>query len=202
MTNRQSEKKASDISVLLGVHELDNPNETGRKSYAVESIHVHNQWNPHTTQFDADIAVLKLSVDVTFGTWIQPVCIAKLVAPLKNTNKGVIVGFGKSEKSAPHENVPMKANTPIRSSDDCYAEFPSLIKLATYRTFCGGYANGTGACTGDSGGGLTVVQDDVHYLRGIVSASLHGTEYGCDVESYSIFTDIKNYLPFLKSFLN
>jgi hypothetical protein len=162
---------------------------------------MHLQFDPYSNQLDADIAVLKLSVDVTFGTWIQPVCIAKILAPLKNFNEGVVVGFGKTEKQGTHLNVPTKTNMPIKTVEVCYSEFPSLDKLASYRTFCGGFANGTGACTGDNGGGLTVVQDGVYYLRGIVSASLHGTNYGCDVESYSIFTDVKNYLPFLKDFL-
>ncbi|KAL7011481.1 hypothetical protein ACKWTF_014277 [Chironomus riparius] len=193
------EKEASDISVLLGADELDNPNEQGRKKFSVESIHIHNAWNPHTIKYDADIAVLKLSGNVTFGTWIQPVCIAKFNAPLSYFKTGIVVGFGKTEKAGTHSNVPMKANTPIRESDDCYNEYPSLIKIASHKTFCGGFANGTGACTGDSGGGLTVVQDDVHYLRGIVSASLHGTDYGCNVESYSIFTDVKFFLPFMKN---
>ena len=125
-------------------------------------------------------------------------CLPKVSAPLKNFNYGVVVGFGKSETSGPHENIPKKAETPIKSSDDCYSEFPSLLNIASHRTFCGGFANGTGSCTGDSGGGLTVVQDDVHYLRGIVSASLHATEYGCDVKSYSIFTDIRFFVNFIK----
>ena len=166
----------------------------------MESINPHNDWNPHTAKFDADIAVLRLNEDVTFGMYIQPVCLASISRNLVHFSDGIIIGFGKTEKAGPHSNVPMKANTPIRKSDDCYNEFPSILNIASRRTFCGGFANGTGACNGDSGGGLTVVQDDVHYLRGIVSASLHGTEYGCDVESYSIFTDVKNFIAYLKGF--
>lgn len=135
---------------------------------------------------------------VKFGAWIQPVCLPKVSAPLKNFNYGEVVGFGKFDKSGKHSNIPRKANTPIRKSDDCYNEFPQLLNIASHKTFCGGFANGTGVCNGDSGGGLTVIQDEVHYLRGIVSASLHGTEYGCDVESYSIFTDIRYYFNFIK----
>jgi len=189
-----------DLTVLLGAHHLDNPNDIGKRTYEVKSIHPHDDWNPHTAKFDADIAVLRLSEDVSFGTYIQPVCLAKFGVSLKNYNDGIVIGFGKSENSFSHSNVPIKANIPIRTSEDCYAEYPSILNIASRRTFCGGFANGTGACTGDSGGGLTVVQDDVHYLRGIVSASLHGAEYGCDVESYSIFTDMKFFLNFIKKF--
>lgn len=160
---------------------------------------MERNWNPTTRKFDSDIAVLKMNEAVKFGTWIQPVCLPKISKILKNFNYGEVVGFGKFDKSGMHSNIPRKANTPIRKSDDCYNEFPQLSNIASHKTFCGGFANGTGVCNGDSGGGLYVVQDDVYYLRGIVSASLHGTDYGCDVESYSIFTDIRFHLNFIKA---
>ncbi|CAH1733773.1 unnamed protein product [Chironomus riparius] len=193
------EKTPGDFVVLLGAHQLDNENEVGRKTHLVSNIRVDRNWNPNSKKFDADIAVLELNEEAKFGTWIQPVCLPKISAPLKNFKFGEVVGFGKTEKEGTHSNFPMKANTPIRKSDDCYNEYPTLLNIASHKTFCGGFANGTGACTGDSGGGLTVVQDDVHYLRGIVSASLHGTDYECNVESYSIFTDIRYYFNFIKN---
>ncbi|KAL7011478.1 hypothetical protein ACKWTF_014276 [Chironomus riparius] len=194
------EMQPEDLTVLLGAHQLNSPNDIGKRSYGVESINPHNNWNPHTVKYDADIAVLRLNEDVSFSTYIQPVCLASLSMSLSPFKNGIVVGFGKSETSYSHENVPIKANTPIRSAQDCYNEFPSILNIASRRTFCGGYANGTGACTGDSGSGLTVVQDEVHYLRGIVSASLKDETYGCDLNSYSIFTDLKFYLNFIKKF--
>jgi len=191
------EKTPDDFYILLGAHHLDDVNESGRKNHLVSSIRIDRNWNPYSSKLDADIAVLETNEEVKFGTWIQPVCIAKVSAAIKNFNYGIVVGFGKTEKHGAH--FPWKAYIPIRNSVDCYNEFPSLLNIASHKTFCGGFANGTGACTGDSGGGLTVVQDDVHYLRGIVSASLHGAEYGCDVESYNIYTDIRYYMNFIKS---
>lgn len=45
---------------------------------------------------------------------------------------------------------------------------------------------GTGAANGDSGGGLTFVHDDLHYLHGVVSTKVK------DVNSFITFTDISN----------
>jgi secreted trypsin-like serine protease len=193
------EKTPGDFRVLLGAHELDNENEKGRKYHLVSDIRIDRNWNPNAKKFDSDIAILKMNEEIKFGTWIQPVCIPKISAPIGNIKFGEVVGFGKYDRSGLHSNIPKKANTPIRKSDDCYNEFPELLNIASHKTFCGGFANGTGVCTGDSGGGLTVIEDDVHYLRGIVSASLHGTDYGCDVQSYSIFTDVRFFYTLIKN---
>jgi hypothetical protein len=171
--------------------------EVGRVSTGVQSIEINPKWNPLGGKFDADIAVLVLDEDVEFNYYIQPVCITRSGKDIVHYTDGIIVGFGKSERSNSHENVPIKANTPIRTAQDCYDEFPSLLNIASHRTFCGGFANGTGSCTGDSGGGLTIVSNGRHYLRGIISASLYAQEYGCDVNSYSIFTDMRFFVKFV-----
>ena len=151
------EKQPEDITVLLGAHNLAANNEVGRTTLGVESIHTHNNWNPMVERFDADIAVLILNEEVEFNHYIQPACMAKVGINIKDFTEGVIVGFGKTENSVAHSDVPRKADTPIKKSIDCYHEFPRLVNIASYRTACGGHANGTGSCTGDSGGGLTVV---------------------------------------------
>jgi len=186
--------------VLLGVHDLHNESEVGREEHLVSDIRIHRNWNPNLTSFNADIAVLKMKEEVKFSTWIQPVCMSKLMSLLNNFQIGETVGFGRSSPSESNESVILKKmSTPIHNNDYCFNMFPSLINIAKFRTFCGGFANETESC--DNGGnGMTVVQDGVHYLRGIVSASLRGGSTGCSTDAYTIFTDIRYYLSFLKSF--
>ena len=183
--------------VILGGHNLDNAMEVGRVSTGVKSIKIHRDWNPRVEKFDADIAVLILEDEIDFNYYIQPVCMTRIGKDILSYTEGIIVGFGKSEDSKSHQNVPMKANTPIRTASECYEEFPNLVNISTQRTFCGGFANGTGSCTGDSGGGLTIVSGGRHFLRGVISASLYDQKYGCDVNSYSIFTDMRFYVKFV-----
>ena len=182
----------------MGAQHLDNLNEVGRLSVGVSKIIVSKKWNPQVERYNGDIAVLILDDDVTFTHYVQPACLSKKSIDLKDLNEGVIVGFGKSESSVSHENEPRKATTPIQKTEECIKKYPNLGGIAAHGTFCGGYANGTGSCTGDSGGGLTVVNNGRHFLRGIVSASLYGNKYGCNVEAYAIFTDMRFYITFVR----
>lgn len=185
--------------VLLGAQKINKSNEIGRVTVEVSKILVHSSWNPQIDRYNGDIAVLILEQNVAFSNYIQPVCLPKIGVKMKNLNDGVIVGFGKSESSVSHENEPSKASTPIQDAVKCFSKFPKLAGIAAHKTFCGGNANGTGACTGDSGGGLTVVSNGRHFLRGIVSASLYADKYGCDVDSYAIFTDMRFYISYVKN---
>ncbi|KAL7011480.1 hypothetical protein ACKWTF_014276 [Chironomus riparius] len=87
------EMQPEDLTVLLGAHQLNSPNDIGKRSYGVESINPHNNWNPHTVKYDADIAVLRLNEDVSFSTYIQPVCLASLSMSLSPFKNGIVVGF-------------------------------------------------------------------------------------------------------------
>jgi len=67
------------------------------------------------------------------------------------------------------------------------------------RSFCGGYANGTGICTGDAGSGLIIAHEGIHYLRGIVSTSLMNEHGECDKNKHSIFTDVLSFYDWIKT---
>lgn len=72
-----------------------------------------------------------------------------------------------------------------------------LGKISSGRTFCGGQGRGVGVCQGDSGSGLFVVHDGAYYLRGVVSSSLYNGHLGCDVENYSVFTDVLKFYDWI-----
>jgi len=111
---------------------------------------------------------------------------------------GIVVGFGRSEdKTKIHENIPKMLETPIHSNEDCFLENHVLATLSSKRTFCAGTGTGIGVCKGDSGSGLIVNDGNAYYLRGIVSSSLIGGPYGCDLDAYSIFTDVTKYIEWI-----
>ena len=185
--------------VLLGAYDLKNSYEAGRSSTSVQSINMHPDWNPNSESFDADIAVLVLENQVLFSSTIQPICgIRNQNSNIARIKKGFVVGYGRSEdKSKVHENIPKIIETPIHTNENCFLENHSLIKLSSSRTFCGGTGNGTGVCNGDSGSGLIVTDGNTFYLRGIVSSSLVGGPYGCNVDTYSVFTDVTKYVDWI-----
>ena len=135
------------MTILLGAYGLNNTLESSRASFAVQSIDMHPDWNPHGDSFDADIAVLVLESQVTFNTNIQSICLALPESNAAVINKGFVDGYGKSENETKvHENIPKIIETPIHNNLDCFYKNYLLAKLSSRRTFCGGTGNGTGVC--------------------------------------------------------
>jgi len=139
--------------------------------------------------FDADIAIITLEEPVQFTKYIQPICLNP-----PHASKGFVVGYGKSEDlSKIHENIPKIIETPIHDNANCFLKNQQLVSISSSRTFCGGSGEGTGVCIGDSGSGLFVSYQQTFYFRGIVSSSLFKFGKSCDVDTYSVFTDINQF---------
>ena len=69
----------------------------------------------------------------------------------------------------------------------------------TARTFCGGPGDGRGICVGDSGSGLYVLYNNRYYLRGIASAAAATNVNDCDINTFSVFTDAKDFCGWIQS---
>ncbi|XP_070504864.1 uncharacterized protein [Chironomus tepperi] len=185
----------SELKVLLGAFNLNERFEVGLKIAVVQKIHMHNDWNPNSVSFDSDIAVLVLESKIIFDNYIQPICMGSNIEHVKN---GFVVGFGKSEDETKiHENIPKVLETPIHSNEDCFLVKSELANLSSKKTFCAGTGNGIGVCNGDSGSGLVVQYNGSYYLRGIVSSSLKGDKYECDVNSYAVCTNVLNFTDWI-----
>lgn len=170
------------------MHDLSDPLEIGKVSASVENIRIHPDWNPSTSSYDSDIAVIDLRNVVQFSQYIQPICLITHYSQPTTIDTGYVVGYGKSRVNL--ETTPTFMTSPILDKRFCVEENKLLDQLLSPRSFCGGYANGTGACSGDSGSGLFVLHDGTFYLRGIVSASLLDALNECNVNTRTIFTDV------------
>jgi secreted trypsin-like serine protease len=185
--------RSQDIVALLGAYDLNILHEAGRSIFAIQKIEIHPDWLYQSVQYDADIAVLVLIGEVQFTPYIQPVCLIKTRRIAEITN-GVAVGYGKSEdRSKYHENIPKVIDTPIYTNQQCFQSNQNLAIISSGRTFCGGLGKGVGVCKGDSGGGVFVTAGNVYYLRGIVSSSLRDANHECDVDNYSVFTNVLKF---------
>ncbi|XP_070508952.1 uncharacterized protein [Chironomus tepperi] len=191
--NNETDFKAHQIIVVVGVHDINDTNEIGRSNIAVKRIIIHRDWNPSAISFDADIAILELDQEIHFTNYIQPICLA--TPDLNNVTDGFVAGFGKSE-SGYVENIAKTIPVPIHDSKLC-VESRDHAEIFSARSICGGSADGVGVCQGDSGSGLIIKHNGIYYLRGLVSASLHEPTYGCNVHAYSIFTDVTKFSVFV-----
>jgi Trypsin len=189
-----------EIVIMLGQYDLDATFEVGRIVVSPKKIVIHPDWNSRLKAFDADLAVIELEDEIQFNEYIQPICLWEdFQNPIASS--GIIIGYGKSENfSKRHENIPKVLDVPIHYNEDCFLHEPNLAKLSSKRTFCGGSADGTGACVGDSGSPLMIDVDGVYYLRGIVSSSLRDPMKNCDVTKYGVYTNALKFKNWLKNY--
>lgn len=153
---------------------------------------MHDNWNPSTTEFEGDIAILKLSGPVTLNELIMPVCIANSQT-FSNLN-GTVVGWGIYDDTNRPSEIPKKANIPILDDIDCLKMNPSLTKVISKDVFCAGRV-GAGVCRGDSGSDYYVEQDGRFHVRGLVSSAVVKK---CSESDSALYSDILKNLDFIQ----
>lgn len=189
---------ARNVLAIFGAHNLANSYEPQRYSVSPKKIHIHKEWNHLTRAYDADISLLEFEAgSIHFNTFVQPICPLDAENVSKMT-EGTVIGWGKSENpNNYHENIPKLINTIIQTNEKCLPGQGDLAVLSSERTFCAGLRNGSGVCSGDSGGGLFFKVDEVYYLKGIVSSSLLKDD-GCDTSRNAIYTNVPEYMDWIR----
>lgn len=179
--------------VLLNMWDWNNgPTAIVRRS--VESIVVHPNYSSST--LDNDIALMKLSEKVDFGTGIKPVCLPSPSADFTGQS-ATAVGWGTSSFGGSQLEIANEITVPIRTQAECTAVYSNYI---TGNMFCAGLAaGGKDSCQGDSGGPLTLeAADGSHSLAGVVSWGS-----GCaDPGVYGVYTDVRNYVGWIQETAN
>jgi secreted trypsin-like serine protease len=198
-------KSAKDIVAWVGKHNLDRKNETGSVAHYVGELIIHEDWEHNGYDFDADIALLllKTEVDLTQEQFVWIVC---LPTPSQGevTGNGTVVGFGVSERSEAdgekHDSTPNELTLPAVTQDEC-SKNHNLHGMSSNRTFCAGFENqGKSACKGDSGGGFYQYDygSKSYILAGIVSSSPRDRSGGCNINDYSVFTDVSKFVGWIQ----
>ena len=181
-----------DVLVVLG-----NTNrlvdEMTEDTHKVGEILIHPSYSPET--LDYDIAVLKLSCNVTYSPYVRKVCMPDCnnTTDLYKTGKMcTAAGWGATDYQvgeAFHLSTHLlHIELPVADKEECkkLSEYP-----ITPRMFCAGDASGEkGICKGDSGGPFFCqTESELRWvLIGIVSWG-----EGCKrARKHDIFTDICN----------
>lgn len=202
---RQSIKtKAYSVTAFVGRHNLTVVNETGAVEHSLWRVIIHDDWNSEHPRFDADIALAVLENDVAFNNHVEPVC---LPTSTDETISGLanVVGWGRSEKSdelgLDYDPTPNELEVPLVDREKCVTEVSKLRNPASFRAFCAGFVNESkSACNGDSGGGLYSLNDfsGNFEVKGIVSSSLVDEEGRCNIQVYTLFTDVRKFVDWIE----
>ncbi|KAJ6635546.1 Platelet glycoprotein V [Pseudolycoriella hygida] len=184
-----------DVEVRLGAHNLTTVEEFGAVKRNVTEIIVHPDWKTYGDSFDADLAILVLSENVSFSNFIQPICLPVddvVVDGALIDVRGTVVGWGLTENNTHYNDVPKKAEAMAISNTLCYRTEPEIITSSSLRSFCAKGVDGT-PNKGDSGGGFFVVSQGTWIQYGIVSAVRTSETGYADLNSLSIYVNIKSF---------
>ncbi|XP_072224717.1 chymotrypsin-like protease CTRL-1, partial [Leuresthes tenuis] len=158
----------SGLTVYLGrqSQEGSNPNEVSR---TVSQIIRHPDYNSGTN-FNNDIALLRLSSSVNFTNFIAPVCLAASNSTFFSGIDTWVTGWGNigSGVSLPSPQNLMEVEVPIAGNRQCKCSYG--VNAITENMVCAGLAEGgKDSCQGDSGGPLVSKQGGRWIQAGIVS---------------------------------
>lgn len=178
----------------LGAFNLTKKNEADSVRINVSKIFVHPEWNVYADEYDANVAILVLTYDITFTNYIRPVCLPADNTAIDGYNINVVgnvVGWGLAENRA-HEEIPRHADIRALNDSYCYLHDKDIVSMSSARTFCGGYGDGT-PNAGDAGGGFFVKFGSVWVQYGIISASRTDGIGQIVIDSYSVYANVKSF---------
>ncbi|XP_029437728.1 complement C1s subcomponent [Rhinatrema bivittatum] len=166
-------------------------------------IKVHPGWKTggileSRSDFDNDIALIKLEKKVTMNKLLSPICLPGRDPKytLDSTSFGYISGWGRTEKAKQAKYL-HKAMIPVVSMEKCKSVKVADTDTSNYvfsdNMICAGGGKND-SCQGDSGGAFVLEDPYVpngYYAGGIVS-------WGPLCGTYGIYTKVSNYLDWIE----
>ncbi|KAI4896909.1 hypothetical protein NFI96_031595 [Prochilodus magdalenae] len=166
---------------------------------AIASLHVHPGYknNAMRTNFDNDIALIKLNSSITFNMNVMPVCLPPQDADLSSS--GWVSGFGLTE----HYHTANKLRyitLPVVEQELCHKSIETEravredVAPLTANMFCAGLPEGgKDTCSGDSGSAFVMKDRDTYWVAGIVSWGVDCGKPG----KYGIYTRVTKYINWI-----
>uniref|UniRef100_M4AGR4 Transmembrane protease serine 9-like n=1 Tax=Xiphophorus maculatus TaxID=8083 RepID=M4AGR4_XIPMA len=184
------------VTVYLGrqSQEGSNPNEVSRTA---AQIIYHPNYDSVTS--NNDIALLKLSLPVTFTSYISPVCLAASGSIFSSGVNSWITGWGNigSGVSLPSPQNLMEVEVPVVGNSQCKSSYGD--SAITDNMICAGLlAGGKDSCQGDSGGPMVSKQGNRWIQSGVVSFG-----EGCAKPNFpGVYTRVSQYESWINSIIN
>nr|CAI5830603.1 unnamed protein product [Callosobruchus analis] len=178
------DRVGNSVQVVLGAHNISNPEEEGQLRIISTRFIIHKEWDAKKVRNDIALVILPKPVDTSSKI--------KLVnLPSQKTNylnkKGVVSGWGASSDAGDMSPVLRKAKIKIISNFICNVAYVGQISNTQ---LCTDLWQKQAFCVGDSGGPLVV--DEVQV--GIVSFNV---AFGCSAGWPGVYTRVTSYLDWI-----
>ncbi|XP_048517101.1 uncharacterized protein LOC109533176 [Dendroctonus ponderosae] len=207
VTGAVLEKVGQPINVRLGEYDTSSPNidcyhegsfrfcNQPEVNVNIETLIPHPGYNNADQNRRHDIALIRLSQDVQFSDYIQPVCLPLPSEASSNGETLIVAGWGRTEFGK-DSDVKLKLQVPKVNPNSCSSTFGALGVSITENQICAGGEDGKDSCKGDSGGPLmrTLFQDSSRWMiEGVVSFG-----YICGTRGYpGVYTKVAKYVPWI-----
>ncbi|XP_072949817.1 transmembrane protease serine 9-like [Epargyreus clarus] len=181
------------IKITFGEHNRCNSTSRPETRFVIRAI--PNKFS--LTNFDNDIALLRLNERVAMSGAIKPICLPKDNYSLYVGVKAVASGWGTLTEEGKVSCTLQEVEVPVLSNEEC-RKTKYTASMITDNMMCAGYPK-TGqkdSCQGDSGGPLIVERkhDKRYELIGVVSWG-----NGCARPGYpGVYTRVTNYLAWIR----
>uniref|UniRef100_A0A3B5QTI2 Coagulation factor IX n=1 Tax=Xiphophorus maculatus TaxID=8083 RepID=A0A3B5QTI2_XIPMA len=180
-------------STFPGEHDV-NVVEASESNHEVAEEHIHPRYNSNHSQFNHDIALLKLATPVELSNERRPICVgpsAFIQDLLKDSSSSVVSGWGRLRDKGLEADKLQKLSAPLADRTLCKQSSRDHI---TRFMFCAGFADGlSDSCQGDSGGPHATNYKGTWFLTGIVSWGEGCAEKG----KYGIYTRVSRYYSWI-----
>jgi len=160
--------KSSDIKVRVGEYDFDNPEANRASDFDVSEIINHKDYDRQTQE--NDIALVRMSDEVTYGQFVQPACLAPPGQDFAN-RQAYVIGWGTTSFGGSSSRVLREVQIPVWEQSDCITAYKDKVEPFPKMMCAGIRTGGRDSCQGDSGGPLLtqVGRSTSWYLIGVVS---------------------------------
>ncbi|XP_066951218.1 trypsin-1-like [Macrobrachium rosenbergii] len=193
-------KRAKDVKVLAGAHNIFVKDPESEQSLSVSNIVIHPNYSK---KYINDIAILELSEDAQWTKFVRPVCLADMeLDKAKDSLDGLSVtaaGWGNTDEKqygGKPASILQKVDVLVVPTATC-ENWYNIEGVRFYDShLCAGYENGgKDTCQGDSGGPLMMNDDGGRtVIVGVVSTGI-----GCGrPKTPGIYTRVSRYLSWIQ----
>lgn len=163
--------------------------------YGVSSITMHGSYKSGGGAHPNDIAILKISSEIKFGSNVGPITMYNGNSNDLAESTCTLTGWGKlSGTSSGLPTYLQETSITLKSDTTCRSYWGNNINSNAHVCVLDNRGQ-AGACNGDSGGPLTCTVDGTPYLVGLAS----WVYSGCVTSYPSVYVDVANYLSWVSS---
>ncbi|XP_072535267.1 complement C1r-A subcomponent-like [Salminus brasiliensis] len=183
-------------NIMIYIGSTDAMQLSSKPPLQIASLHVHPLYNNSDyTNFDHDIALIKLKSPIQYSADVMPLCLPSLETEYSSSLTGWVAGFGQTARSKISRYL-RYTSLPLVDKERCQ-KFIDNLKIPvplTDNMFCAGVPiGGKDACDGDAGGSFVLKKNGVFWAAGIVSWG-----YECGKPGrYGVYVRVAQYVDWI-----